>query len=51
VKLVTTGIETEQVRVVTWNADEVDPRGGMEAPRLRVINPEDVPAEFRQYID
>lgn len=52
VRLVTRGMNYEQVRVVThMNAEQVNPQGGMNCPEVYyVVNPEDVPSEFRQYI-
>lgn len=50
-RLVTTGNNYDPVRVVTHpNADLVNPRGNMDSDTYRVINPQDIPSEFSQYI-
>jgi hypothetical protein len=50
-RLVTRGMNYEQVRVVThMNAEQYNPQGNMNAETFYVVNPEDVPSEFRLYI-
>ena len=52
IRLVTSGMNYDQVRVVTgMNTEQFNPSGGMNCPDVyRVINPQDVPSEFQQYI-